>query len=199
MKRKGHQGGLTPDLKMLEGEQRTLGLLLGWEPSEEDVKLFWMLVCLHSAEGRDGAIDSKLRSECRNDLMEMCGEALADGNHDFFRRLSIMMKRGPLGGLGDGVLPIDWMLLWYKEMMQPRDYSWVITKKDRERLQKLSAYNVNGAKRQLPPWPPSAKELHELVNSQVKCTDRTIRDAAERVGLPLRPDPMGRGRRKESE
>lgn len=188
--------GLSEGLKNLDHDLRGTGLLLGWVPTREDEKLFWMLHCLHASEMKEPGKAHAIWKECKRDLEEWCGDAVINGEASFFEKLAAMLRRIE----GGGSLPIDWMVLHYKAMMEPKEYAWVKTKKDRERLRKLRTYNIsNSRSRGLPVWPASPKELHEFVNSQVKCSERAVRDAAERLGVPLRPDPKNRGRRRSSD
>jgi hypothetical protein len=214
-KRKGHKKGLSEGLRKLDPDRHWTGLFLGWEPSPEDEKLFGMLQCLYGmhepgfvedivqadkgrkATKRDERTCHAIWEGCISDLGQWCEIKLIDGDASFFERLAAILRRIE----NRGALPIDWEVWYYKSMMEPREYpAWVKTKKDRARSERLRTYNVSESlKKKLPAWPPSAKELHEFVNAEFKCSERAVRDAAERVGVPLRPDPKGRGRRKKLE
>jgi hypothetical protein len=98
-------------------------------------------------------------------------EALQNADSQFFLELSHLIELRKNGGVS---YPVDRLLLLLKKPVTERPF-----------------------KSDFKTWPPSAPEIARWINSMgIKCVEKTVRKAAERVSFKLRED--GSGRKKKA-
>jgi len=193
-KPKGDGWGLSADLKKLGHDEQRAAALLGTElgrlPTAGDVEMLDGLSYLYAPDAQE-----PIWEWWRRHLLSHCESALIHGDADYFERMARMMRRYPSRGLSDATRPIDYLLLHYKSVMEPRDYSGMRKKTVRQRLEKLQEMRISEGCKSFPPWPATAVALQAYVNAHHKCTISGVTKAADRLGIPWLRDSKGRGRR----
>jgi hypothetical protein len=193
-KPKGEGWGLSTDMKNIGHDEQRAAALLGTElgrlPIAEDVEMLDGLSYLYASDAQQ-----PIWEWWRRHLLSHCESALTRGDADYFERMARVMRRYPSKGLSDATRPIDYLLLHYKSVMEPRDYSGIRKKADRQRLEKLQKMRISEGGKSLPSWPAPAVALQAYVSAHHKCTISGVTKAADRLGIPWLRDSKGRGRR----
>ena len=136
---------------------------------------------------------SKVMAYSEEGLRDDMADALQEGDASFFQamaRLIPLAKKGKLVSAPDAAL-IRLQHFWaacpnalLDPGLSPEEKTFL--RNEQARLEKF-----------FPVWPASVPELHQWVGLQgVECDQKTIREAAQRVGFPVRKAKLGAPKKK---
>lgn len=114
-------------------------------------------------------------------VSEMMLSAVRNRDASFFKRLAELLPSVAAGPIS----PVDYLLVNLQAWME-------MIPKTPEQIWSKSGYMM-----MFPVWPASVPELHQWVRSNgIACDQSTIRQAAQRIGLPVRKAKRGAPKRK---
>ena len=132
------------------------------------------------------AIDNA--GQAQQELWETMARALLRKDALFFKALAELMPIADIGGDVYGVSPV---VVWLLEFLEWRK-DWLPSEDGRRKFEDL-----------FPVWPPTISELQALLKvfgvvqeSGAMLDHQTIREAAQRVGFPVRPATLGAPKKK---
>lgn len=122
-------------------------------------------------------------------LMERIKKALLAREASFFRTMADMMPLADLKGARDGVSPVARWMLIFMEWKKTAD-SFPMNPWYRRMIEESFPAG----------WPeqgPTTAEIHAALSRQgIKADTKTIREAAGRIGFPVRKAPLGAPKKK---